>query len=51
VKLLKVEYADDPEFRTRFETEARHAASLHHPGIARSSTSAVRRRRATRRTW
>ena len=26
--------ADDPAFRTRFETEARHAASLHHPGIA-----------------
>ncbi len=34
VKLLKHEYADDPAFRSRFETEARHAASLHHPGIA-----------------
>lgn len=34
VKLLKAELADDPEFRSRFETEARHAASLHHPGIA-----------------
>ena len=34
VKLLKPEYADEPAFRTRFETEARHAASLHHPGIA-----------------
>ncbi len=34
VKLLKAELSDDPEFRTRFETEARHAASLHHPGIA-----------------
>ncbi|GGO88340.1 hypothetical protein GCM10011584_15080 [Nocardioides phosphati] len=34
VKLLKAELADDPEFRKRFETEARHAASLHHPGIA-----------------
>ncbi len=34
VKVLKREYADDPAFRTRFETEARHAASLHHPGIA-----------------
>ena len=34
VKLLKAEYADDPAFRTRFETEARHAAALHHPGIA-----------------
>jgi serine/threonine-protein kinase len=34
VKLLKAEYADDALFRTRFETEAQHAASLHHPGIA-----------------
>jgi serine/threonine-protein kinase len=34
IKLLKAELADDAEFRTRFETEARHAASLHHPGIA-----------------
>jgi hypothetical protein len=34
IKVLKVEYADDPRFRTRFESEARHAASLHHPGIA-----------------
>ncbi len=34
VKVLKREYADDPAFRSRFETEARHAASLHHPGIA-----------------
>lgn len=34
VKLLKTEFADDPVFRSRFETEARHAASLHHPGIA-----------------
>jgi eukaryotic-like serine/threonine-protein kinase len=34
VKLLKAEYADDPTFRSRFETEARHAAALHHPGIA-----------------
>ena len=34
VKLLKSEYADDPTFRSRFETEARHAASLHHPGVA-----------------
>lgn len=34
VKLLKAEYADDPVFRSRFETEARHAAALHHPGIA-----------------
>ena len=34
VKVLKSEYADDPVFRSRFETEARHAASLHHPGVA-----------------
>ena len=34
VKLLKHEYADDATFRSRFETEARHAASLQHPGIA-----------------
>jgi len=34
VKLLKTEYADHPTFRSRFETEARHAASLLHPGVA-----------------
>ena len=34
VKVLKHEYADDATFRTRFETEARHAAALHHPGVA-----------------
>ncbi|HET9423497.1 MAG TPA: serine/threonine-protein kinase [Nocardioides sp.] len=34
VKVLKHEYADDPTFRSRFETEARHAAALHHPGVA-----------------
>ena len=34
VKLLKAEYADDPRFRARFETEARHAAALHHPNVA-----------------
>ncbi|QBX55313.1 serine/threonine protein kinase [Nocardioides seonyuensis] len=34
VKVLKTEYADDALFRARFETEARNAASLHHPGIA-----------------
>jgi serine/threonine-protein kinase len=34
VKLLKHEYADDATFRSRFETEARHAAALQHPGIA-----------------
>jgi eukaryotic-like serine/threonine-protein kinase len=34
VKLLKTEYADDTSFRLRFETEAQHAASLHHPNIA-----------------
>ncbi|CUR54640.1 Protein kinase [metagenome] len=34
IKVLKPEYADDPQFRSRFETEARHAAALHHPGVA-----------------
>ncbi|MFA6577197.1 MAG: serine/threonine protein kinase, partial [Nocardioides sp.] len=34
VKLLKHEYADDATSRSRFETEAQHAASLHHPGVA-----------------
>ncbi len=34
VKLLKDDIAEDPVFRSRFETEARHAAALHHPGIA-----------------
>lgn len=34
IKVLKPEYAGDPVFRTRFEAEGRHAASLHHPGIA-----------------
>ena len=34
VKILKHEYADDPTFRARFDAEARHAAGLHHPGIA-----------------
>ncbi len=34
VKLLKQEHADDAVFRARFETEAQHAAGLHHPGIA-----------------
>jgi len=34
VKLLKDEYADDATFRTRFTSEAQHAAALHHPGVA-----------------
>lgn len=34
VKYLKREYADDEGFHSRFLTEARSAASLHHPGIA-----------------
>ena len=34
VKLLKNEYADDETFRTRFASEAQHAAALHHPGVA-----------------
>ena len=34
LKILKAEYADDTSFRQRFTAEARHAASLQHPGIA-----------------
>jgi eukaryotic-like serine/threonine-protein kinase len=34
VKLLRPEYAQHPETLARFEAEARHAASLTHPGIA-----------------
>jgi serine/threonine protein kinase len=34
VKLLKNEYADDATFRSRFSSEAQHAAALHHPGVA-----------------
>ena len=34
VKLLKHEYADDATFRSRFSSEAQHAAALHHPGVA-----------------
>lgn len=34
IKVLKPEYAESADFRARFEAEARHAASLHHPGIA-----------------
>jgi len=34
VKVLRDEYADDPEFLLRFHAEARHTAALSHPGIA-----------------
>ncbi|HET8604627.1 MAG TPA: serine/threonine-protein kinase [Marmoricola sp.] len=34
LKILKPEYAEDPAFRERFAAEARHAASLQHPGVA-----------------
>jgi hypothetical protein len=34
VKLLRPELAEDAEFLRRFETEARHAASLSHPNVA-----------------
>ncbi|MEO5851461.1 MAG: serine/threonine protein kinase [Nocardioides sp.] len=34
VKLLRREYAEDETFRGRFQTEARHAAALHHPHVA-----------------
>lgn len=35
VKLLANEHATDPNFKARFRAEARYAASLSHPGIAR----------------
>ena len=34
LKLLKPEFAEDATFRERFVAEARHAASLQHPGVA-----------------
>jgi serine/threonine protein kinase len=33
VKLISERFASDPEFQRRFEREARHVASLSHPGI------------------
>jgi eukaryotic-like serine/threonine-protein kinase len=35
VKLLSARHLGDEQFRTRFRAEARYAASLSHPGIAR----------------
>jgi eukaryotic-like serine/threonine-protein kinase len=35
VKLLAAAHAEDEQFRARFRAEARYAASLSHPGIAR----------------
>lgn len=34
IKLLKPEFAHDTVFRTRFESEARAAGTIHHPGVA-----------------
>ncbi|HNN48239.1 MAG TPA: serine/threonine-protein kinase, partial [Marmoricola sp.] len=34
LKVLKPEFAGDATFRTRFADEGRHAAALHHSGIA-----------------
>ena len=34
IKVLRDEHAGDPDFDERFKAEARHAASLSHPGIA-----------------
>jgi serine/threonine-protein kinase len=34
IKLLRSEYAEDPEFVDRFRAEARRTAALSHPGIA-----------------
>ena len=33
VKVLRPEFADDPEFRDRLRLEGRHAALLSHPGV------------------
>jgi serine/threonine protein kinase len=35
VKLLREEYAQDPSFVRRLRAEARHAAAVTHPGVAR----------------
>jgi eukaryotic-like serine/threonine-protein kinase len=35
IKLLSAAHANDEQFRARFRAEARYAASLSHPGIAR----------------
>ena len=34
VKILRPQFAEDPEFVARFEVEARHAASISHPNVA-----------------
>jgi hypothetical protein len=34
VKILRPQFAEDPEFVSRFEVEARHAASISHPNVA-----------------
>ena len=34
VKILRPQFAEDPDFVERFESEARHAASLAHPNVA-----------------
>jgi eukaryotic-like serine/threonine-protein kinase len=34
VKILRPQFAEDPEFVDRFEVEARHAASVSHPNVA-----------------
>jgi serine/threonine-protein kinase len=34
VKILRPQFAEDAEFVARFETEARHAASVSHPNVA-----------------
>jgi serine/threonine-protein kinase len=34
IKILRPQFAEDPEFVSRFEVEARHAASVSHPDVA-----------------
>ena len=47
VKLLRAGYAQDPGSVARFRSEARHAASLSHPGIAQVYDYGE----GSRRTW
>src|SRR5690349_17120607 len=41
IKILRPQFAEDPEFVSRFATEARHAASVSHPDVATVFDSGV----------